>query len=56
MYMNIFAKKKVDLCFKTNYNIVHGVETDSTGQGGFFVQGRGQRGSVKTLKQFNCQR
>ena len=36
---------------RTNYNIVYGVETVSTGQGGFFVQGRGQRGSLKTLKQ-----
>jgi len=38
------------------YIIVYGVETVSTGQGGFFVQGRGQRGSLKTLKHFNCQR
>jgi hypothetical protein len=38
------------------FDKLYGVETVSTGQGGFFVQGRGQRGSVKTLKQFNCQR
>jgi hypothetical protein len=38
------------------YIIVYGVETGSTRRGRFFVQGRGQRGSLKTLKQFNCQR
>ena len=33
----------------TMYIILYGVETGSTRYGGFFVQGRGQRGSLKTL-------